>query len=83
MFGRLLFDKDRKNVEAVYNVAFGQLHITFDHSMVLEWRSNTIQKQRRIQPVRLGRAISVTFGSQVPLGVHYRMNDEVYFTTLL
>jgi len=37
----------------------------------------------RIQPVTLGGAISVIFGSQISLRVHYRKRDEVYFTTLL
>jgi len=40
--------------------------------------------QERIHPVSLGGgAISVTFGSQVSLLVHYCKRDEVYFTTLL
>ena len=39
--------------------------------------------QRRIQPVRLGRAISVTFVRlSSPLRVRYCKRDEVYFTTL-
>ena len=37
----------------------------------------------RIQPARLGGAISVIFGSQVWLRVHYYKRDEVYCTTLL
>jgi len=32
---------------------------------------------------KVRRAISVTFGSQVSLRVHYCKRDEVYFTTLL
>jgi len=39
--------------------------------------------QGRIQPVRLGGAISAIFGSEVSLRVHYCRKDEVYFTTLL
>ena len=42
-----------------------------------------INIQWRIQPVRLGGTISVIFGSQVSLRVHYCTRDEVYFTTLL
>ena len=41
------------------------------------------KKQGRIQPVRLGGAISVVFGSQLALRVHYWKSNEVYFTTLL
>jgi len=38
----------------------------------------------RIQPVRLGwGAISVIFGGQVSLGIHYSKRDENNFTTLL
>ena len=43
----------------------------------------TTSKQGRIQPVSLGGAISVKFGSQVLLWVHYCKTDEIYFTTLL
>ena len=39
--------------------------------------------QRRIQPVRLGEAILVIFGSQVLPRVHYCKRDGVYLTTLL
>ena len=44
-----------------------------------------VSNQGRIQPVSLRRrgAISVIFGSQVLLQVHYCKRDEVYFTTLL
>ena len=42
-----------------------------------------LQKQGRIQPVSLGRAISMIFGSQVSLQVHYCKRDEAYFITLL
>jgi len=40
-------------------------------------------RQGRIHSVSLGGAISVIFGSQVSLRVHYCKRDEVYFTTLL
>jgi len=39
--------------------------------------------QGRIQPGSLGGTISVIFGSQISLRVHYCKRDEVYFTTLL
>jgi len=38
--------------------------------------------QGLIQPVGLGWAISVIFGWQVSLPVHYRKSHEVNFTTL-
>jgi len=41
------------------------------------------RKHGRIQPVTLGGVISVLFGSQVSLRVHYCKGDEVYFTTPL
>ena len=41
------------------------------------------REQGRIQPVSLGGAISVIFGSQVSSPVHYCKRDEAYFTTLL
>ena len=38
----------------------------------------------RIQPVTLGGGvISVKFGSEVSLRIHYGKKDKVYFTTLL
>ena len=40
-------------------------------------------RQGRIQPVSLGGAMLVIFGSQVSLRVHYCEKDEVCFTTLL
>jgi len=42
---------------------------------LLEAQANV--EQGRIQPVSLGWAISVTFGSQVTLRVHYFKRDEV------
>ena len=39
--------------------------------------------QGRIQPISLGGATSVMFGSQVSSPVHFCKRDEVYFTTLL
>jgi len=46
-----------------------QFQLTFSH------------KQGRIQPVSVGgKAISVIFGSQVSLRIHYCKTDEVYFT---
>ena len=46
-------------------------------------RSKMQSIQGRIQVVRLGEVISVTFGSQVSLRVHSSMRDEVFFITLL
>jgi len=37
----------------------------------------------RIQTVSLGGAISLIFGNQVSLPVHWCRRQEVYFTTLL
>jgi len=39
--------------------------------------------QELIEPVTLGGAILVIFGSQVSLRVHYCRKAEIYFTTLL
>jgi len=47
------------------------------------WYISLTCMQGRIQPISLGGAISVTFGSQVSLRVHYSKRGEVYFTTLL
>jgi len=45
--------------------------------------SDNVFLQGRIKPVSLWEAISVIFGIQVSLRVHYCKRDEVYFTTLL
>jgi len=47
----------------------------------LSYRYSDVQV--RIKSVNLGGAISVVFGSQVSLRLHYYEKDEVCFTTLL